>query len=206
MFTLKNLCKYLKTVRTHRKYVRKMCFKMGIPWQGLVHDLSKYSWQEISICKYYEGTRSPHEKAREVLGYSPNWMNHYHKNKHHWNFWLDIESFPNQVRAVKMPYKYVIESVCDMVGASKAYNVNSDQNWEPKMVWDYWERRCKGQRLMHKHSEYLLEKLLWNFYQMGEKEFLKWYKQNKDYIKEKYNNETLEASDIAQKVSEEGEE
>ena len=37
-----NLIKHLKTVHKHRKWVRKYCFKMGLYWQGLTHDLSKY--------------------------------------------------------------------------------------------------------------------------------------------------------------------
>lgn len=85
------LFKHLKTIRIHRKYVRKICFKMGIPWQGLVHDLSKYSPTELSICKYWTGTKSPHAVCRSVLGYSPSWTHHYHKNKHHWQYWLMVK-------------------------------------------------------------------------------------------------------------------
>ena len=52
---MKEFFKHLKTIRTHRKYVRKACFKMGLFWQGLTHDLSKYSITEMKICKYYTG-------------------------------------------------------------------------------------------------------------------------------------------------------
>ena len=79
--------KHLKIIHTHRKYVRQMCFKMGLYWQGLVHDLSKYSPVELSIYKYYNGKRSPHQECREILGYSPSWIHHYHKNKHHYQYW-----------------------------------------------------------------------------------------------------------------------
>ena len=177
-----NLAKHLKVVRTHRKYVRRMCFKMGIPWQGLVHDLSKYSLKELSIARFYGGNRSPHEVARQVLGYSPAWMYHKNRNKHHWEFWLDNQDGID-FKPVKIPYKYVIEMFCDMTGASKAYNKN---NWEPKMVWDYWINRCKGQRLMHPESEYLLEKLIWNLYQLGERGFFKRYREMKKYLKDAY--------------------
>ena len=59
---MSNLLSHLKIIRTHRKYVRKACFKMGIPLHGIFHDLSKYSFTEMSICKYYSGKRSPHQK------------------------------------------------------------------------------------------------------------------------------------------------
>jgi len=75
-----------------------------------------------------------------------------------------------------------------MAGASKAYN---PKNWEPKMLWDYWEQKCKGKRLMHPESEYLIEKLIWNYYQHGEKDFLKIYKEQKPYLIKAYNNGVL---------------
>ena len=80
---ISTIFKHIKLVHTHRKYVRKACFKMGLFWQGLTHDLSKYSITEMKICKYYTGKKSPHQVAREKLGYSPSWIHHYHRNKHH---------------------------------------------------------------------------------------------------------------------------
>ena len=65
---VKNYFSHLKTVNTHRKYVRQLCFKMGLYKQGLLHDLSKYSPTEMSIAKYYSGTNSPHQNCREALG------------------------------------------------------------------------------------------------------------------------------------------
>ena len=34
---------HFKTITHHRHQVIRNCFKAGIPWQGLKHDLSKYS-------------------------------------------------------------------------------------------------------------------------------------------------------------------
>ena len=46
--------KHLATVNKHRRQVRKNCFRMGLYWQGLTHDLSKYSWAEFRIgAKYF---------------------------------------------------------------------------------------------------------------------------------------------------------
>lgn len=85
-----------------------------------------------------------------------------------------------------MPYKYVIEMFCDFIGAGKAYN---KEKWTAAMPMDYYEKSCKGKRLMHKDSEQLLVKLLWYLKAFGtEKEFYVWYKQAKDYLKEKYEN------------------
>lgn len=182
------LLKHLKTIRIHRKYVRQMCWKMGLFWQGLVHDLSKYSITELKIAKYYGAGKSPHQWCREQIGYSPSWIHHYHKNKHHWEFWIDDDENAQPI-PIKMPYKYVIESFCDMVGASRAY---SQKQWKEEMVWDYWEKRCKGKRIMDKESSYLLEKLIWDLKEMGLKRFLKWYKTaKKEHLKPCYEDGTL---------------
>ena len=115
-------------------------------------------------------------------------IHHYHKNKHHWEFWIDDDENAKPI-PIKMPYKYVIESFCDMVGASRAY---SQKQWKEDMVWDYWEKRCKGKRIMDEESSYLLEKLIWNLKEMGLKHFLKWYKTaKKEHLKVGYENGTL---------------
>ena len=189
---MKKLLQHLKTIRIHRKYVRKMCFKMGLFWQGLFHDLSKYSYTELKMCKYWTGKGSPHQACREQIGYSPSWIHHYHKNKHHFQYWWD-ENEVGKIIPIKMPYKYVVESFCDMVGASKAYGGNT---WTPMSVWNYWQSKCKGKRLMHHESEYLIEKLLWNYYQLGEQKFLVWYKNNKKFIKTHYEQGDLYKEDL----------
>ena len=110
--------------------------------------------------------------------------------KRNLEYWLDIEDWPDRIKPVKIPYKYIIEMFCDFVGASKAYNRHKPE-WYETEVWDYWTKACKGKRLMHKDSEYLIEKLLWSFAQIGEKDFLKWYKQAKKGLKAEYNKGTL---------------
>ena len=194
MISMGKLFKHLKTIRKHRKYVRQMCFKMGIPWRGIVHDLSKYSLKELSIAKYYSGTRSPHAECRDILGYSPSWMYHYHRQKHHWQYWLDMEDWPNKATPVKIPYKYVIEMFCDFVGAGKAYN---QEKWTKDAPWDYWVKACDGKRLMHPESEYLIKKLLWSLKELGMDEFIRWYRENKkNYLKALYDHDLLKSYDL----------
>ena len=40
--------KHFKTITHHRMLVMVYCFRVGLIWQGLVHDLSKYSPTEFS--------------------------------------------------------------------------------------------------------------------------------------------------------------
>ena len=180
---MNNLFKHLKLIGTHRKYVRKACFKMGLFWQGITHDLSKYSFTELAIAKYYTGTRSPHDACREQLGYSPSWIYHFHRNKHHWEFWCET-AFDGTWNPIKIPYRYIIEMFCDFVGAGKAYN---SSNWTTAAPMEYWEAKCKGKRLMHTDSVNLFEKLLIHMQNAStESDFYKWYNQNKVELMKNY--------------------
>ena len=87
---LKNFTGHLSTVLNHRHMVMKHCFKAGIFFRGITHDLSKFSPTEfIQGVKYYQGNRSPNEKERETEGYSKAWIHHKGRNKHHFEYWTD---------------------------------------------------------------------------------------------------------------------
>lgn len=112
---------HLRTVHRHRAMVRKLCFKCGLYWQGLTHDLSKYSPVEfINGVRFYTGTGSPHIGERKKYGYSKAWMHHKGHNKHHGEYWQDIGP-DGKIFATDMPYEYFIEMICDRVAASMIY-------------------------------------------------------------------------------------
>lgn len=111
---------HLHTVNQHRREVRRLCFKCGLYWQGLTHDLSKYSPVEFfNGVKYYTGTTSPHHGERAAYGYSKAWIHHHNRNKHHAEYWQDIVG--GKSSCVKMPKKYLAEMICDRVAACKIY-------------------------------------------------------------------------------------
>ena len=123
---------HLGTVARHRHKVLIHCARAGILWQGLRHDLSKFSPSEfIPGVKYYQGTRSPNEGEREDKGYSLAWMHHKGRNKHHFEYWSDfnVKSFRNE--PVEMPYRYVAEMFCDRLAASKTYNGKKYKQTDP---------------------------------------------------------------------------
>ena len=79
---------HFRTITRHRHMVLRHCIKAGIPLQGLLHDLSKFTPTEfIPGMLYWQGTRSPNEKERELFGYSEAWMHHKGRNKHHFEYW-----------------------------------------------------------------------------------------------------------------------
>ena len=139
--------------------------KAGILWQGLRHDLSKYSPEEfLKGCKYYQGTRSPHEAEREEYGFSYGWMHHKGRNKHHFEYWTDYDLRTKLMTPVKMPLKYVKEMFCDRVAASKIYMKDKYDDGAPLAYF----LRAKKTRAIHPETSDLLEKLLTMLRDKGE--------------------------------------
>ena len=120
------------TITKHRHLVIKHCRKAGILWQGLRHDLSKYSLTEFKPgAKYYTGKHSPNEDERALFGYSLAWIHHKGRNKHHFEYWTDINARTHLYEPVKMPLRYVKEMFCDRVAASKIYKGAAYTNSAP---------------------------------------------------------------------------
>ena len=179
---LEHLTGHLRTVRMHRREVMRNCFRAGIPCQGLLHDLSKYSPTEfIPSVKYYQGTRSPNEQERTVRGYSEAWMHHKGRNKHHFEYWTDYSPETKQLEPVKMPLRYVAEMFCDRVGASKIYN---GENYTDRKPLEYF-LKAKPTRKIHPETSRFLEILLKMLVIKGEDftfAWLNWYiRTHKDY-------------------------
>lgn len=161
----KNVYKHLNTVGRHRRLVMENCFKAGLYWQGLTHDLSKYSPEEFFIsCRMYQGTRSPNEAEREDKGYSTAWMHHKGRNKHHFEYWTDYDPKTKKMSAVKMPLIYVCEMFCDRVAASKVY---MGENYTDSSPLEYYKRGT-ATRMIHPDTAKLLEKLLVMLSEEGE--------------------------------------
>ena len=79
------------TITKHKFLVMGGCFRVGLIRQGLTHDLSKYSPTEfLTGMRYYQGTRSPNAAEREDKGYSDAWMHHKGRNRHHYEYWTDM--------------------------------------------------------------------------------------------------------------------
>ena len=113
---------HLTTITRHRHRVLLHCAKAGILWQGLFHDLSKYSPVEFfEGVRYFDGTHSPTEDARRLNGSSLAWMHHKGRNRHHWEYWTDFNLKEKRYMAVPMPKRYLAEMLCDRVAASKIY-------------------------------------------------------------------------------------
>ena len=177
-----HIFRHFYTITKHRHRVIAHCFRAGIGWQGLFHDLSKYTPTEFFAgAKYYLGTRSPNEGEREAKGYSLAWMHHKGRNRHHFEYWVDINPKTRRYEPVKMPLRFVIEMFCDRVAASKIYLGDKYTESHPL---EYFMRGKPG-REIHPETSDFLENLLVMLKEKGEKETFRYIrafkKTHKDY-------------------------
>ncbi len=167
-----HLLKHFITITKHRHKVMRYCFKVGLYKQGLIHDLSKYSFVEFfNGAKYYKGTGSPISEERKKLGFSRAWLHHKGRNKHHPEYWLDLDLNDKIYKPVPMPNKYIFESFCDHLAASKVYN---KKIFKPQMVWDYYYNKERFYLPMHDKTREKFEFLLKLYLEKGEKETFKY--------------------------------
>lgn len=157
---------HLHTINRHRFLVCRYCFRLGLYWQGLTHDLSKYSPQEFLVgVKYFQGNRSPNDAERREKGYSSSWMHHKGRNRHHFEYWNDYSYDGSGVHGVPMPKKYVAEMFCDRLAASKIYRGAQFRPEDPYLFF----LRGKGKLLlMAPETAELLETMLLKLRDEGE--------------------------------------
>ena len=149
--------KHFKTVCRHRKVVRRECATCGIWWQGVVHDMSKFSPAEFGpSARYFQGDRSPIEAEKEALGYSDAWLHHKGRNRHHWEYWCDYNNDTGEVFPHKIPYRFVVEMICDWIGAGMVY---SGEKWTQEEPLAYYEKVRAG-RHFHPETEELILRFL----------------------------------------------
>ena len=89
-----HIIKHFRTITHHRHLVMKNCFKVGLYWRGLTHDLSKYSLA---------------------------WMHHKGRNRHHFEYWTDVSPVTRQYAPLEMPTRFFVEMCMDRIAASSTY-------------------------------------------------------------------------------------
>jgi len=152
---MKKYIKHFIIITKHKYYVGFECFKRGLYRQGIMHDLSKYSFIEFfTSARYFQGGSSPIEAEKKEKGYSVAWLNHKAKNKHHWIYWTDRKD--EQEIAIPMPEKYIQEMLCDFIGAGKAYN---KKQWTPQAPLNYYKQVESKKMVLHPTTKVRFENL-----------------------------------------------
>ena len=139
--------KYLNYLLRHRWFVMIECFKMGIYWQGILHDWSKFLPSEwFAYTNYFYGKNSNINRGRNNTGYyKPTdtgdkafdfaWLLHQKRNRHHWQWWV-LPGDDGTIKVLNIPIRYRKEMLCDWMGAGKAQRSRgSAKEWYESNKW-----------------------------------------------------------------------
>lgn len=166
---------HFKTITYHRWLVMQGCLQVGLYWQGLVHDLSKYSPAEFLVgARYYQGNRSPNGVERELKGYSEAWMHHKGRNRHHYEYWTDMNLESRTYEPVPVPRKYLVEMVMDRRAACIVYE---GEKYTPGSALTYL-LKSREKELMHPETRCQLEYILTMLRDKGEKETFRYLRED----------------------------
>ena len=144
-FPIRRHISYAKYLLRHKWFVTVECFRHGLIWRGLVHDLSKFrpsEWFPYARYFYAPNGKSYQAAKRDKTGYyKPTdtgdaafdfaWLLHQKRNRHHWQWWMLPED-DGGVKVIPMRLKYVKEMICDWKGAGRAQGV---ENWQDVRPW-----------------------------------------------------------------------
>jgi len=162
------------TITRHRWLVRQGCFRVGLYWQGLTHDLSKYSPTEFRVgVKYFQGDKSPNGAERNDKGFSEAWMHHKGRNRHHYEYWTDMSPVTRNYDAVPMPRKYLVEMVMDRRAACMVYQ---GEKYTDGSALEYF-MKSRERALMHPQTRQELEYILTMLRDRGEAEVFRYLKE-----------------------------
>ena len=163
MSWIKYLFKYL--VR-HKWFVLQECWKRGLYWQGVVHDMSKFLPSEFpQYARFFYGKDSKQESRASRYQninhahryFQRAWQRHLMRNGHHWQNWISIQDVGLTV-ILEMPQRYVVEMVCDWIGAGRAQGYYVPK--EPMREVGNWYHKNKDKTVLHPETRKAVVKIL----------------------------------------------
>lgn len=160
--------KYLKYVLRHKWYVFLECFRFGLYWRGIVHDLSKFrpcEWGPYVEYFYTDKQSREGMEGQRQFGlaelapwgfyvedrFDVAWLKHIHRNPHHWQYWILRKDDGNTI-PLPMPFEYVLEMVCDWRGAGRAIH-GKDETVK-------WYTKNRDKMVLHPQTRKEVETLL----------------------------------------------
>lgn len=134
--------RYAWYVLRHKWFVLVECWRLGVLWRGITHDLSKLrpsEWFPYVAFFYPDGKA---QKRRDSTGYyKPTdtgdskfdyaWLLHQKRNRHHWQFWLLPED-DGGTKVLPMPDTDRKEMLADWRGAGRAQKTKGVMVWYEK--------------------------------------------------------------------------
>jgi hypothetical protein len=127
--------KYLSYLLRHKWFVMLECWKKGLFWAGITHDMSKFFRRErLPYTNFFYGGRLPDGTPPRytIKDFRYAWLYHQNKNPHHWQYWV-LKNDSGLTLALPMPVRFAVEMVCDWRGVSRAlYGEDRTRSWYMK--------------------------------------------------------------------------
>lgn len=104
---------YLWSVVRHKWFVFVEACRLGVPWLGLIHDLSKFLPDEfVPYARHFYGNYPSCDELRGDWRYTYTgltkedvkrefdiaWLQHQKRNRHHWQYWVLMNDDPKPER------------------------------------------------------------------------------------------------------------
>lgn len=143
--------KYIMYLIKHKWFVGIECFKRGLIWRGIVHDVSKLLPSEFfAYANYFYGKPlcSSLRELKRKEKFNRAWLRHQHRNKHHWQHWVLVKDSDETI-VIPMPRKYVYEMIADWIGAGRAIKGRGI----PKDEVVDWYLRNRPNMILHPETE-----------------------------------------------------
>lgn len=129
---------FVRYTELHRNRVKKLINRLGIPitYDGInTHDLDKYSPRNL---KYYSEYHYLKDNNKEIPGnvqanYDDCHNDHIHSNDHHPQYWYDKDP-----RFERVDISTFAEMICDWISAGWTSRTLKGEEYEPKMLLDYY--------------------------------------------------------------------
>jgi len=143
---------YLIYLLRHKWFVFLEAYKLGIPWRGLLHDLSKFTpFQWFAYLNYLcsDSGDPKWEEFKRKFEYAC--LEHYHLNPHHWQYWV-LRKDNGEIKALPMSDPFCREMLADWRGAGKAKKGYDDSR--------EWYLKNKESMLLHEETRQWIEQQL----------------------------------------------
>jgi hypothetical protein len=155
---------YFKYVLKHKYFVMVECFKIGLYWRGIMHDMSKFLPDEfIPYARYFYGDYGIKNNCPAKWGnpgdifyktkadFDRAWLLHLHRNPHHHQYWLLVND-SDGTYPLEMQRKYVREMVYDWIGAGLAITGKREVR--------EWYEKNRGKMNLHLVTRHKVEDIL----------------------------------------------
>jgi hypothetical protein len=128
---------YIRYIVRHKWFVFIACYKLGIPWLGIIHDWSKFTpseWGPYMEYFYGDDGKKNREQSKEVhhkgidAAFDAAWNRHKNRNKHHWQWWI-LQEDDGPIKYIPMEERYMKEMLADWIGAGRA--IQGRRDWRP---------------------------------------------------------------------------